>query len=423
MQSSQSQGSSSYWDSFLSYFQAAPAESSTLSKELKPIVSDKIFKKGTDSPNNAAASSQTSKIILHSEGTKDTLRIDKNELELNNAENVKITILKITENNNVLAQKIMNFITKEHEQSLITEIQQLTQVNGKHLEFAERPPLAYTLQRFPGADSQHPIIILSINMKGDVEHGTIVDDRANDHYELSKPAHVVIEETFNFSTDTSELYYEVKFSPEVLSIYKNEQKLENLIKSAIEIMTNNKYLSSEGIFRLAGSTQNRNDFLSKIPHSSTESLQAELGKIQHKDTLAAILKNLIKERKLIPDNLVPTFLGVANSLESLSTLPDSEQGKIKTYLKQMINSLPPNNRELLKNIVDMSLEISSHSDVGKMTNKNIGIVLAPNIFQLPASNDMKSVTDMGKLNDLFTYILDNRNFLFDESSVASSSGA
>jgi hypothetical protein len=54
-------------------------------------------------------------------------------------------------------------------------------------------------------------------------------------------------------------------------------------------------------------------------------------------------------------------------------------------LRALIQTLPPENRRLLKALIEFILVVQEHQEVNKMSLRNLAIVIGPNIFR-PESN-------------------------------------
>lgn len=152
-------------------------------------------------------------------------------------------------------------------------------------------------------------------------------------------------------------------------------------------------LNVEGIFRVPASNlriQSLTEELRKLyftcPNGKCEVLRSFLFELLNQFTIydvIAVFKQFIRE---LPEPLLDTYLQeiflVVPSIQNFS-----HKIQILNLLILLLNST---NRSVLKAILNLLKEVSRNSEQNKMNLSNIALIIAPNLFINPITNEKQS---------------------------------
>lgn len=86
---------------------------------------------------------------------------------------------------------------------------------------------------------------------------------------------------------------------------------------------------------------------------------------------------------------------------------------MKDDLIPLVNSLPTENRNLLKHIALFLKIITDHEEVNKMSAKNLSTVFGPNLLRFPDNNDIQMIIrDAPRLAAVTSTLIENAPEIF-----------
>eukprot|EP01102_Stenamoeba_stenopodia_P017403 TRINITY_DN6222_c0_g4_i1.p1 TRINITY_DN6222_c0_g4~~TRINITY_DN6222_c0_g4_i1.p1 ORF type:complete len:812 (-),score=191.97 TRINITY_DN6222_c0_g4_i1:61-2496(-) len=153
-------------------------------------------------------------------------------------------------------------------------------------------------------------------------------------------------------------------------------------------------LKCEGIFRISGNTAEVQDLYSKFP------LLTEEVDLYGKDPfdVAAALKLYFRQQAqpLIPFEKFNAFI------DAVSTTEDDDTKF--AILLSLVESLPPNNRAILRRLIYLLNEIQKLYEVNKMTAENLGVCWGPTLMR-PEVEDIHSLSRSNYQNAVFSILI------------------
>lgn len=175
-----------------------------------------------------------------------------------------------------------------------------------------------------------------------------------------------------------------------------------IVEHAIKIIED-KYLDTEGIFRLSGS-QTRID---KLKSEFNSGVQVDLSTIADPHTVTGILKLYFRE---LPEPLMTYDL-----YESFVTAQqERDPNKRLRYLRHLISCLPKVNRATLKFLIQFLAIVEKHSEVNKMASHNLATVFAPNLLKQREDNMVQSAMDTPFINGILSLFIRDCDMLFSD---------
>lgn len=164
-------------------------------------------------------------------------------------------------------------------------------------------------------------------------------------------------------------------------------------------------LELEGIFRISGSQET----IRNIKETFEKGKQVDLSKELNPHTVAGVLKLFFTElpNPLFSFELYPAFIEAASFTDL----------NIRLWcIKQVIESLPPGNRAVLQRVISMFVKISMHSEINKMSPKNIATIMNPALFRDPSDLSISSFMKNGGMHvRLVTLLIAHYQALFEDS--------
>lgn len=195
--------------------------------------------------------------------------------------------------------------------------------------------------------------------------------------------------------DTQQFQVSLQFIKE----HNNGDPIPRVVKECILYLSSDSALETEGIFRRSAST--------KLVHE-VQALFNEGKPVNFEDyndihVPAVILKSFLRELEepLLTFDLyedVMTF----QELEPIEKLPVARS--------LILSSLPEDNYELLRFIVEFLTKVMDCSDLNKMTASNLAIVFAPNL--LWSQNKQASLSSISHINHFTEFLLKHHNLIF-----------
>ncbi|KAM3850769.1 rho GTPase-activating protein 1 [Diretmus argenteus] len=117
---------------------------------------------------------------------------------------------------------------------------------------------------------------------------------------------------------------------------------------------------------------------------------------------AVILKTFLRE---LPEPLL-TF-ALYNDIVNFSSVSSSSQA---TAMKTLLESLPEENYASLRYLIQFLAQVSSNSEVNKMSNSNLAVVFGPNL--LWGRDNAMSLSAIGPINNFTRTLLDQQHLVF-----------
>lgn len=161
-------------------------------------------------------------------------------------------------------------------------------------------------------------------------------------------------------------------------------RVPSIVYRCIELLKVRGAIFEEGIFRLSGSTSAIRNLKERFNKEfDVDLVNSETYYDIH--AVAGLLKLYLRE--------IPTLILSPSLVSEFRNAVDIPNSKEKTRrLKNLVRELPKENRDLLCVLCSLLTEIISHSDVNRMTLRNVGIVFAPTL-NIQASVLINFLTD------------------------------
>lgn len=177
-----------------------------------------------------------------------------------------------------------------------------------------------------------------------------------------------------------------------------EQKAKIVITECKKALKERKAEETEGVFREAGNIKRLNDWLKQIQNSETLTPEAVQKLYQESTSVHDIARSISKV--LSDPNLI--FF----SLDDLNALQDTSLAE----MKKVIDKLPAEKRELLKELFQFLKEFSQHSEKTLMASGNLAVCFGPNIFKLPLA--LTTHANQFRANSVTQKLIENATELF-----------
>ncbi|KAI9199751.1 uncharacterized protein BJ171DRAFT_202084 [Polychytrium aggregatum] len=167
-------------------------------------------------------------------------------------------------------------------------------------------------------------------------------------------------------------------------------------------------LESQGIYRLSGTTSHINNHRAQFNQRQPVALNEE----DDINVVAALLKLYFRElhNPLFPFEFYQQFMDAARK----------EDYNDKHYeLKELIQSLPKANYDVLEFLSRHLCRVAAQSDVNKMDYSNLAIVFGPTLIRTPETNAMSgydSIANMSLHSMIVELILTKVDWFFDSQS-------
>ncbi|KAN0039271.1 hypothetical protein ACTA71_001465 [Dictyostelium dimigraforme] len=175
-------------------------------------------------------------------------------------------------------------------------------------------------------------------------------------------------------------------------------------------------LGIEGIFRIAGTKDKVKQL--QIQLDKGENIDYEASKVDPVD-LADLMKIYFRE---LPDCLLQS--DQYDHFISLLTL--DRLGQIQK-LRELVASLRPENREMLKQLVWFLGRIAINSTVNKMSEENLGLVWGPNLLwkggkAVSTTDMMELMAGAGKIKLIVTLLIEEQEHVFNNLNAPITKG-
>uniref|UniRef100_A0A5S6QE38 Rho-GAP domain-containing protein n=1 Tax=Trichuris muris TaxID=70415 RepID=A0A5S6QE38_TRIMR len=158
-------------------------------------------------------------------------------------------------------------------------------------------------------------------------------------------------------------------------------------------------LSTPGIFRRSVSIQEVRLWQERINGGQPVAYDAD----KHVHLSAVLLKTFLRELS----EPITTFNLYGEIVKSAGCLPDEKT----EHAKAIVDSLPPENYNLLKYLVEFLNEVASHSRVNLMNTSNLATVFGPNLAW-PGDQQI-TLSQLLQLNEFAYRLISNSSRIFD----------
>ncbi|KAM4722042.1 rho GTPase-activating protein 1 [Rhinophrynus dorsalis] len=181
--------------------------------------------------------------------------------------------------------------------------------------------------------------------------------------------------------------------------HSDYEKIPQVVRETVEYLQDNA-LRTEGIFRRSASTQVVREVQQKY------NMGVKVSFLEYDDVHlpAVILKTFLRE---LPEPLL-TFK-LYNYVVEFSSI---EQERKVESARQILQTLPKENYELLLFLTGFLVQVSAHSTENKMTNTNLAVVFGPNL--LWAKDAAMTLKAINPINTFTKFLLDNQKELFED---------
>eukprot|EP01119_Soliformovum_irregulare_P012919 TRINITY_DN3389_c0_g4_i2.p1 TRINITY_DN3389_c0_g4~~TRINITY_DN3389_c0_g4_i2.p1 ORF type:complete len:392 (-),score=128.97 TRINITY_DN3389_c0_g4_i2:20-1195(-) len=178
--------------------------------------------------------------------------------------------------------------------------------------------------------------------------------------------------------------------------------IPSVITKSIAFLSSPEALETEGIFRVSGQ---------KV-HVDALKAQFEAGKnpdfpkTSDPHVISGLLKQFFRE---LPSPLL-TWQLYDRWMEAYHA---SEYHEVRApIIKQILTELPHFNRDTLKVLIGLCVEVTKRADKNRMTASNLSTVLGPNLIYRKDQNAFNMKGDLDMANSIVETLIDQYDFLF-----------
>lgn len=182
----------------------------------------------------------------------------------------------------------------------------------------------------------------------------------------------------------------------------NGECIPPVVSTSVEFLRETA-LEVEGIFRRSGNIA----IVKDITQMFNKGLSVHYKNPEDIHCAAVIIKRFLRE---LPEPIL-TFKLYDTVIQS-TTIPE-ETEKLKQMWRILHHELAEENYILLKFLMQFLNEVQEHSDVNKMTAKNLAIVFGPNLVW--SKSQAASLDAMAQINSFTLLMLENVSYLFETS--------
>lgn len=168
------------------------------------------------------------------------------------------------------------------------------------------------------------------------------------------------------------------------------------VKALLDELVKRKGWEHEGIFRISGETEKSSKVFASLKNASPNFTNVDVHDI------SSALKRYLRE---MDDPLIPM------SCYDLICSCKGEKGVNVPRLKAMLAMLPRSNYKSLKVLMQFCDTVVQHSEVNKMSARNLGIVLGPTCMRVP-DDPLKDLSQTGTHVEIFMALIGNFEPIF-----------
>eukprot|EP01127_Copromyxa_protea_P015080 TRINITY_DN4291_c0_g1_i2.p1 TRINITY_DN4291_c0_g1~~TRINITY_DN4291_c0_g1_i2.p1 ORF type:complete len:1132 (-),score=299.42 TRINITY_DN4291_c0_g1_i2:188-3289(-) len=167
-----------------------------------------------------------------------------------------------------------------------------------------------------------------------------------------------------------------------------------------------KEVTTEGLFRLPGSTKRIQELKKLVDEGQNVSFEFETV-----NDVCSLMKLYFVE---LPDSLVPSIL--YDRIKAVSLIEDEEERRLQVH--SMTSQFPVANREMFIDLLTFLKRVSLHSEVNFMTPKNLAVCWTPTIITAedskknPMTNAAQMLNDNQTTTELVAWLIENVDTIF-----------
>jgi len=172
-----------------------------------------------------------------------------------------------------------------------------------------------------------------------------------------------------------------------------------VVEKCVKYLLEKKAGNVQGIFRLSGS----NVRVQQLRKEFDKGENPNLTLVEDPHVIAGLLKLFLRE---LPEPLFPFEI-----YDKLVTSYVVRKDNFVVPLLEILSSLPPVNKSLLRYLLELLDYIEKNSEVNKMTSSNLSIVFAPNLIRSPKESIQQAVMHAPIINSIMRAIIEHHSEL------------
>jgi len=176
--------------------------------------------------------------------------------------------------------------------------------------------------------------------------------------------------------------------------------IPSFVEQAITYLDNNS-LEAEGLFRMSGDAVEMRELQQQID----EGKDINFSNCLSLHSISGLLKKYFRE---LPE---PLFTNALYS-KFLETAAIEDRDLKRKKCIELLNTLPPANRRLVKFLMSFLQRVAAFSDKNKMTSENLALVTGPNLLAAKGATSEQQLKDMKLVCKTIQYLIDDYNSLF-----------
>eukprot|EP01104_Vermistella_antarctica_P002925 TRINITY_DN13101_c0_g1_i1.p1 TRINITY_DN13101_c0_g1~~TRINITY_DN13101_c0_g1_i1.p1 ORF type:complete len:754 (+),score=192.56 TRINITY_DN13101_c0_g1_i1:567-2828(+) len=170
-----------------------------------------------------------------------------------------------------------------------------------------------------------------------------------------------------------------------------------VITECIDLLNDTGALEVEGIFRISGSSSDIQSMRKQVDRGKYGAFKS----VRDPHTVSGLLKTYLRE---LPE---PLF-----SFEFFSKFVAAAKSNSIEKIAELAAQLPESNRRFLHELVSFFAEVANHSEVNKMTAKNLAVVFAPNVIYSRSQSGVSVLEDTALANKVMEMCINNSTLVF-----------
>eukprot|EP00301_Raphidiophrys_heterophryoidea_P024601 c8045_g1_i1.p1 GENE.c8045_g1_i1~~c8045_g1_i1.p1 ORF type:complete len:382 (+),score=54.85 c8045_g1_i1:34-1146(+) len=197
----------------------------------------------------------------------------------------------------------------------------------------------------------------------------------------------------------------VVFGVPIERLHKGSDDLPIVLKSMFDAIFQERFLHSDGIFRVPGSTDGIQKIISEI--EQVGALDASrIQSSQHND-LASVFKHFFRK---LPHPVCPlsSFASIIELQKNSGTLSPPASS-----VHSVLISFPPDHLRVFTHTLQLLNRVSCYSDINGMTPPNLAVVFAPTLFRAPPqSRATEELTAMVHITLFLSNLISRFDYFF-----------
>jgi len=162
-------------------------------------------------------------------------------------------------------------------------------------------------------------------------------------------------------------------------------------------------IAKQGLFRVNGNVR----VVRNMKEEFDETGDADLEEVNDQiiAACASLLKQFLRE---LTEPIIPMLY--QEILLKLQEMYCRDNEKLIPHVREVLKQLPDTNREVLEYLFEFMLEISTKSEINKMTPTNLAVVFGPSLFR--CGDGLVGASDQGLANGILMMMLGEYENLF-----------